>query len=168
MRILFLDVDGVLNSQSDFVRAAHAQGAMVLCDQKLERLRDLLRETHSHFVISSTWRLMPDFVAHLRERIGAPFFDHHIHPTSPYTPQGRRLRGWEIDEWMANEGGGVVAYAIVDDDGDMLTHQIPHFVQTDFALGLQVEHTLALGHILLAAHARNPHNGYLELARLAE
>ena len=47
-------------------------------------------------------------------------------------------RGVEIFRWLARHPG--TAYAIVDDDSDMLPEQMPYFVQTQHDDGIEREH----------------------------
>jgi len=61
MKILFLDIDGVLNSHTDFLEAEHYghpfnHGYTVISSGKLFLLEHIISETGAKIIISSTWR----------------------------------------------------------------------------------------------------------------
>ena len=126
MKVLFLDVDGVLNTHS-------SGGLYTLTRSKLRRLQTVAESTGCDIVLSSTWR--KDWVA-LRKlkRIlhyrGIKILDS---TTQSYFKE-RQVRGDEIQLWLDNHT--VERYAIVDDDSDMLDSQKPYFVQTNGEVGL--------------------------------
>lgn len=133
MNILFLDVDGVLNSTRSCVAVGgyphgfdSAQRGMfdeiaVMLIQRLCRAADV------QVVVSSAWRLHHDYTA-IGVGLGLP--------TIGRTPSLPGVRGNEIKAWLA-EHPEVDRYAIVDDDPDMLPEQLPYFVQTDGREGLR-------------------------------
>lgn len=125
MKVLFLDVDGVLNWNKT-VAYLGINAKMV------KRLRRVLNATGAYVVLSSTWRKLPHSYAAFIRKTG-------IRPISktPVSPLG--IRGREIQQWLS-EHPEVTAYAIVDDDGDMLPEQAPFFVQTSNETGLTDEH----------------------------
>lgn len=130
MKVLFLDIDGVLNS----TRSAAAFGGY---PHKLDQadmfdrvaiglVQRLCQETGAAVCISSSWR--PEYTAQ-------EFADAFGVPVIGKTPYVQGPRGAEIAAWLAAKDD-VERYAIVDDDGDMLPEQIPYFVQTSCAAGL--------------------------------
>ena len=76
MKIVFLDVDGVLNTEEcqdapqpgqegaeDFV---HDRSSMIpLLRRCLDNLEEILERTEAQVVVSSTWRMFPDMLAFL-------------------------------------------------------------------------------------------------------
>lgn len=159
--VLFLDVDGVLNCRSSFVPGK--SGYKLLDPDKIELLAEICEATECQIVMSSTWRMDNDF----RERFTAqtkrewPFAStwrtppDHIYRNGVYLA---KIRGDEIAYWLGSNGHQG-AYAIVDDDSDMLAEQRPFFVQTTFETGLQRSHADRLIAIL---------NGEARLSELKE
>lgn len=125
MKVLFLDVDGVLNHRRSLAYLAISKPA-------LRRLRRILDLTQAQVVMSSTWRKLPQ----TRE---AFYFKTRI-KVLDYTPSfNSGFRGKEIEAWLKAHSE-VTRYAILDDDSDMLPEQKPYFVQTSFETGLLDEH----------------------------
>ena len=125
MKVLFLDIDGVLNSH----RSAYAFGGFPydvdkhrsrFDDVAIALVRNICAAAGAQIVLSSSWRTDKDW-----KRIGTslslPIFDR--------TPSLAGPRGEEIAAWLADHQE-VECYAILDDDGDMLDEQQPFFVQT--------------------------------------
>ena len=135
LKVLFLDIDGVLNSR----RTATAFGnfphncdphQMKLFDRPaLSLIQKLCEKTDSSVVLSSTWRNDPRWREYGRQ-LRIPLIDR--------TPSQSGPRGREIQTWI--DINGPKRYAIVDDDSDMLEHQKPFFVQTDPQDGLLLRH----------------------------
>lgn len=138
MKILFLDIDGVVNSRRtalafggyphDFSPAGMARFDPVA----IAMVRRLCRETKTSIVLSSTWRLHFT-VAEVAAGLDLPVIDH-----TPNSPAGYDGRGHEIAAWLAAHPE-VDSYAIVDDQAVMLPEQAAHFGQTDEACGLSLD-----------------------------
>jgi hypothetical protein len=133
MRILFLDVDGVLNHREVFVPGDPAP----LCRDALAQLKRVVDETSCRIVLSSTWRGVPRLVDRLPDDLVRNHFHgdwrtieirHGITKGGVYLPT---KRGEEVDEWLGRHPE-IERYAIVDDDSDFLEHQLPFFVKTSF------------------------------------
>lgn len=133
MKVLFLDIDGVLNS----TRTAVAHGGypgdfsppdMAKFDETaIALIRRLCLAADASVVLSSSWRIM--FSAHeVANALDLPIMDK--------TPSLPGNRGQEIAHWL-DRHPEVEAYAIVDDDSDMLPEQLPFFVQTTHEDGLR-------------------------------
>jgi hypothetical protein len=141
-RVLFLDVDGVLNCLATWRT----------CDDMLDadccrRLFALLDLTGAKVVLSSSWRGMPGLEARLAR---AGIMDHVVGRTPHISDPDDSRRGREIADWLASHPTPPTRYAIVDDDSDMLPEQQPFFVQTDFQNGgLMDEHVELLAEILM-------------------
>lgn len=138
MKVLFLDIDGVLNSVRSaaalggcpWPRNRNMQGDWEKFDQVAVKLMArLVQETEAHVVLSSTWRIGMD-----QER-ATELGDFLGYVISSATPGGGGQRGPQIQQWL-DEHPGVDKYAIIDDDSDMLPAQMPHFVKVDPAIGL--------------------------------
>lgn len=133
--VLFLDVDGVLNDEP-YLRSRSWRGAYGMIDRaKVDLLNGIVERTGCLIVLSSAWRSDSRFRPYFRKR-GAKVRFHRDWRT------GRNrddpwMRGREIADWLARNGSP--AYAIVDDDSDMLPEQRDRFVQTKFQTGLTPE-----------------------------
>lgn len=138
--VLFLDIDGVLNSQEFFERArADALSRRpiwhMLDPEKVTMLNEILAATGAKVVVSSSWRIpftMDDIYAALTHRgfrgtiIGK-------------TPSGGRTRGDEIQAWLDFQATKPVRFAILDDSADM-AHLAPFLVRTTWELGMEQCH----------------------------
>lgn len=132
LRVLFLDIDGVLNS----VRSALAYGKfpMYAKDQEFDwvavkMVQRLCEELELSVVLSSTWRFHEDWLE-LKDSLSLPIVDR--------TPRLSKMRGDEIKAWLNSNEGKVDKYVILDDDLDMLPEQLPNFVHVDGRMGLSV------------------------------
>lgn len=165
MKIIFLDIDGVLNS-GDWYRKRHeevpqheqsAQYPFYEFDPELvSNLNFIIQKTEAKVVVSSTWRIA-DLQAIL-ESVG--FIGEVIDKTKSFYLKGESYtipRGCEIAEWLDNRGNYrrinwskekqreciekalVKNYIILDDDSDMLLKQKEHFVHTTWKSGLTLE-----------------------------
>lgn len=131
-KILFLDVDGVLNSLT-------SGGRYALKRPCLKRLENIVKETGCEIVLSSTWR--KDQYALKRLKRVLAYRGLEISSITPdFADVNHLVRGDEILEWMVLnltiDEWRSVKYAIVDDDSDMLERQLPHFFQTDPQYGM--------------------------------
>ena len=138
MKILFLDIDGVLNS----VRSAIAFAGYPMPKRDGDKfdevavglIRAVCVKTNCVICLSSTWRIGID-PTKLGQQLNLPIMD-----KTPVTSAG--IRGKEIDMYLKN--AQVDKYAIVDDDSDMLPEQLPYFVKTSHINGLSYENYLEL------------------------
>lgn len=126
MRVLFVDVDGVLNNAQTRARFGRYTG---IDPSLVSRLRQVTDATGCTVVLSSTWRLYPDFRAEV-----ARHFD--FQDRTPEIPGIDRGRGAEIQSWLNAHLMEVDDYAILDDDRDMLDGQLDHCFFTDPDVGI--------------------------------
>ena len=133
MRVVFLDIDGVLNSSDYLYSMRRKPGGMHKIDPlAVERLNRITDATGSVIVVSSTWRIMG-----LRS-IRALLREHGVTAKIVgVTPEDSRIRGLQIAQWINTHN--VDAYVILDDDADM-GRLMGRLVQTDFDFGLTDEH----------------------------
>lgn len=141
MRIIFLDVDGVLNSQSFAEKMFDEDGVLVFREDILDKraiacLRRIVKATDATIVLSSTWRKISSARKHLAEQLAE--YGLSIHSDTPDTG---KERGDDISAWFARHKDiSVESYVILDDDSDMNTH-LSHLVQTSFEdWGLETKH----------------------------
>lgn len=141
MKILFLDIDGVVNS----IRSATASKGYPYPNKEYEKfdeialhlIRLVCHITNTKIVLSSTWRFYINTIE-LGEQLGLPIIDE--------TPKSFKTRGYEIKQWLDNND--CEKYAIVDDYSDMLEEQQNFFVKTDPLNGLSYENYTQLLEIL--------------------
>lgn len=144
-KILFLDIDGVLNSRrtaSAFDGYPHTFDGtdMDRFDHvAITLMRRLCKETDCAVVLSSDWR----YTCSVHETANALDL-----PVIGATPMmGNVSRGTEINAWLT-EHANVEVYAIVDDIAQMLPSQQSRFVQTDELFGLSLTNYCDLKRIL--------------------
>lgn len=114
MKVIFLDIDGVLNCSE----TPNPRGYPYVVDPTLlERLNGVLCRTEAKVVLSLTWRVDPVGIL-AAKHFGVPFFD--VTPDQPDAP-----RCGEITSWL-NAHPEVVRYAVVDDSNDCLD-ELPLF-----------------------------------------
>lgn len=136
MKIIFLDVDGVLNNacwaRKMYDEGVHVYADDLLYDPSIKQLKRLIDATNAKVVLSSSWRNHPDAMKHLATQLAA--YNIFVYGVTPNVgPQ----RGDDISEWLANHP--IDNYVILDNDSDMTVH-MDHLVKTDFETGLQYTH----------------------------
>ena len=135
MKVVFLDIDGVLNSRAWFERHGPERGLGHLEPRACARVQRLCDETGAALVISSTWR-----VIHKRAAISEMFRARDLTTTIlGMTAALHTARGYEIQAWLdaspAIAGlGAIEGMVILDDDADMV-HLAPWHVMTDVEHG---------------------------------
>ena len=108
MKVIFLDIDGVLNCD----KTPNPRKFPYIIDKRLhKRLLKLLERTGAKVVLSSTWRCDPVGLL-AAKHLGVPFFD-----TCPDKPRSSRRQ--EILSWLADHPR-VKRFAVLDDDDDEL------------------------------------------------
>jgi hypothetical protein len=135
MKLLFLDIDGVLNCKTTKER----WNGLIGIDRRLVSIfLESLSGRDVGIVLSSTWRLYDDTKEHLTAA-GLSWIGQ--------APDLRAIRGHEIAQFL-NETPGVEAYAILDDFADMLPEELPFLVQTSPVHGLRRRNFAKLNRIL--------------------
>lgn len=122
MKVIFLDIDGVLNVH---MQEPHDQYGAIFHPQFVENLKTVIDKTGAKIVISSSWRHdgLDKMQAMWKDRNLpgevidiTPYFNHYS------------IRGLEIDKW--NQEYKPENYVIIDDNSDMLPFQKGNFVCT--------------------------------------
>lgn len=161
MKVIFLDIDGVLNDTAYFKwRHLHKPvpkyessldfHVSMINPKKCELLNQVIAETDAKIVVSSTWRHDPEIATILTsvgitaEFLGiTPCFSAGL--KCPETKGLHIPRGLEIEHYISEHYpfdykervyNGLEGYVILDDDGDMLYHQRKNFVHTNGFRGL--------------------------------
>jgi len=132
MKVIFLDIDGVLN--------VYCQGrdeyGCTFHKHFEDNLRWIIEETGAKIVISSTWRRDGlDVMQNLWKHRNLPGEVIDITPTELDVVEYGTCefydlvdRGHEIQQWINDHD--IVNYVIIDDDNDMLPSQRGNFVRT--------------------------------------
>ncbi len=158
MKVIFLDIDGVLNCENAYRSGECKYTEWVnhhgdkdhhqsFCSWSKELLNKLIDETDAKIVISSTWRSSGiEFMKSVWELEGMHGEIIGITPNFRGEVDGYTIpRGCEIEKWLRDNGfshinwdkdtqqeyinkTGIENYIIIDDDGDMLYGQRNHFV----------------------------------------
>lgn len=147
MKIIFLDIDGVLNSERWLMSLGEAWNRTHIDPAAVAVLNQVVRATDAVVVISSTWRKMHTKAAirgFLKDAgftgtvIGiTPDFNKLARYERP-TKDGSFVRGDEIAEWLKDRPD-IESFVILDDDSDMgaLKHKLVQTTSTD---GLLMAH----------------------------
>jgi hypothetical protein len=164
MKVLFLDIDGVLNSQNWFGwRAYYIKnngGAEFDMDKNLTEdkymlyklsmldpraianLNRIIDETGCKVVLSSSWRCLwnpkeNDNIVNALKLRGFKYDFYGVTPRIPQKDFGQE-RGIEIQAWIDKEleKNEIESYLILDDDNDMLPEQMGNFILINGQYGL--------------------------------
>lgn len=112
MKVIFLDVDGVLNSNAyvDYTSKNNVKGILEEIDPKtIEMLKYALDVTGAQIVVSSSWRNIRKF-----EQLKELFLRYGI-SLGEKTPVLGHERGLEIRQYL-KEHADIDQYLILDDD----------------------------------------------------
>lgn len=155
--VVFLDIDGVLNSaiyfeSRKFMSEEEKMNELPdiprsriylneLDAKAIEHLNTIVKEVPNvEFILSSTWRR-----GHTSEQI-TKLMKHKgfvgiIKHSTPVHDEEYCVRGNEIYHWLeCNRPSEFFNYVIVDDDSDMLLHQKNNFLHVDRYAGLTYNH----------------------------
>jgi hypothetical protein len=149
MKIIFLDIDGVLN----VISQSHDDYGAIFHNHFMDNLKELINKTGAKIVISSSWRKsglkeMQDLWTtrnlagevidvtpslYLQKGGSICFWNDKLQRQPTEKVHGYSIpRGCEIEYWLKNEAekfGDIESYVILDDDTDMLLNQMDNFVQ---------------------------------------
>ena len=122
-KVIFLDIDGVLNSKSADMR--------ILDHKAIALLKKLVEKYKAVIVITSVWRKFDWPQRILRAFLKAGWENP---PIIDKTPVLFTTRGKEIQSWLSQNQ--VESFVIIDDDSDMLPEHLNNFVKCDTMFGL--------------------------------
>jgi hypothetical protein len=133
IKVIFLDIDGVLNVYCE----SHDKWGCTFHQHLVDNLKWIIEETGAKIVVSSTWRFGGiQYLKDMWEARGLPGEIIDITPDCHDLVNDGRFeyldhvdRGHEIDYWLEGRTD-ILNYVIVDDDNDFLTHQRSRFVRT--------------------------------------
>ncbi len=122
MKVIFLDIDGVLNV---YPQGRDEYGSM-FHGHFVDNLKYIIDQTGADLVISSTWRYSGlEIMKEMWEMRDLPG---KVIDITPFFKSVHAIRGEEIAEWLRLND--VDSYVIIDDDTDMLPDQMQNFVRT--------------------------------------
>jgi hypothetical protein len=150
-KVLFLDVDGVLNSKLYYKNSFNPNENHSRFDAySVFLIKQLIEEFSLKIVITSTWRA--GMVDKLMSELKRNELLTYLHKDS-FTPVIRLAqRGEEIKAWLAKHPE-ITEFVIIDDNENMLEEQKTRFVKTDIFAGLLDENYYNAREILLAAES---------------
>ncbi len=144
VRVVFLDIDGVLNSErylddyppdEDYAVRSIEWWRQMLDPDAVARLNRILDAADASVVVASTWRYSLDLKQLQFVLEGAGFTGQVIDSTDK---NSRVPRGQLAKQWLRNHPE-VDGFVIVDDQADQ-EPLLDRFVQTSWETGLQDEH----------------------------
>lgn len=125
MKVIFLDIDGVLNNDKSMMRGIHLDNE--LC-QIVGRIRKC---TGAVIVVSSAWRVL-----HTVEQLEIMLFNAGLQSLILDKTDNRgNIRGNEIQRWL-DAHPEVESYVILDDSCDIQEDQMNNFVRMDGHIGI--------------------------------
>lgn len=130
MKVVFLDVDGVLNSEQDNL------SYYLKTDKHIKYLKEIVDRTDAVIVVTSAWRLAIGLFTRLVRRLND--FDMHVYDKTCYM-SGYAVRGKEIERWLS-EHSDIESFVILDDEDFDLKMYADNLVKINVEYGLQREH----------------------------
>lgn len=136
MKVIFLDVDGVLNFSATEARSP--SGYIGIAEKCVRNLKSIVDKTGAFIVLTSDWKdgWSPDNdrcdpeAKYLNKKLNR----HGLHIMTATHEDARKHRGAGISEWL-KRNPHVTNWVVLDDElfEDYAPHGIlPHYVQTDF------------------------------------
>lgn len=149
-RIIFLDIDGVLNTGRWFFETngkVGEDGFYTFDPVAVENLRKIISETGADIVISSSWKCYgKDSMLEMWSKRNMPgkvidvtpdyYSDEMLPNVSSDSLDIAKLKGFEIAEWLSLHEKSVSQYVIIDDDDCVLPAQREHLILTNSDLGI--------------------------------
>lgn len=127
MKVVFLDIDGVVNCKHT---AQRHRGYIGIDPEMAFRVGKIFLYTDAKMVLSSTWRLWDESRLEVQRQVGEIF--------DVTADLNTNWRGKEIRKWL-NEHPEVTKYAILDDNADFYPEQVPNFFRTSWDEGITDE-----------------------------
>jgi hypothetical protein len=138
MKVIFLDIDGVIKTKNGLRSAFKKYRKLVpdiLDERAVTNLNKLVKETDAKIVITSTWRYGKTTEA-LQRVLAINGVIGEVIGMTPELGQMKNssidtiTRGQEIQEWL-NLHKIQVDYVILDDDTNLLPQQMNYFVRCE-------------------------------------
>ena len=118
-KIIFLDIDGVLNSMDYFEQTKDCKGYTEINHEKVKLLKKIVDRTGAEIVLSSTWRDLgkrknePEHPMYKYLSDTLKEYDMEIIDHTPYIGQDRPK---EIRAWLDNQQDKDIQFVSLDDD----------------------------------------------------
>ena len=174
MKVIFLDIDGVLNSARSFIanhprdnkapwKTVDERNIATIDPIAVKMVNEIVYRCNAEIVVSSShrkWfyvsskdlRLSPILdLPSLVDYINKLGIEKSVIDATPVLSSEGRCRGDEIFLWLSNHQE-VTNYVILDDDCDFLESQMNNFVRTDYMNGLTFENYQRVFSILTGNH----------------
>lgn len=139
MKVIFLDIDGVLNRLGTLQQGRTRKdwhGLIGMEPELVKRFNTLIKETGAKVVLSSAWRGSDIWKEDMRQnglRV-RNFIDRTGYRNDLRGGMEANRRGHEIQDWI-DAHPEIEKYAIIDDDSDMLPTQMQSFFKCDHITG---------------------------------
>lgn len=134
MKVIFIDIDGVMVTGSHLVKSTDYEG-YEFNPNCVKNLKEILNKTGAYIVVSSTWR-KGGF-----NRLKTIFESYGMHsrligqtPVNDYGIRGDEIKQYN-EESSLDPSSTIEKFIILDDDDDM-GELIPFLVQTSWSKGL--------------------------------
>lgn len=146
MKIIFLDIDGVLNYRG--CKARSATGCLGIDDEKVKLLRQIIDQTSAIVVLTSTWKTewfpsafiedLPKDGQYLERQLAK----HKVFIRAKTEDPSWAQRGQGILDFIETSKYNVEQFVILDDESfDFIELGLENrFVKTSFTCGLLPEH----------------------------
>ena len=153
MKVIFLDIDGVLNS--DGCKASY-ENVYFVDEKKIKLLAYLVNVTGAKIILSSSWRYgaidvmkgINSFEADLYTALEDTLEEYDLY-IYDCTGISGSTRGDEIDEWIREKKDVIESYVILDDMPiEYFGKHADYLVQTNILQGLEREHIISAIQIL--------------------
>jgi hypothetical protein len=153
MKVIFLDIDGVLNSLDNMrvntllwknnIGKSRDEFGHLFDERCVKWLSYIIEKTNAVIVISSTWRssgldkmqtmwqargLIGEIIACTPTMVKPEIINLYA------ASNNEADRGYEIQQWI--DDNKPERFCIIDDDSDMLNIQMPYFVRTQSDIGI--------------------------------
>ena len=134
MKVIFLDIDGVLNYSECWKREENkGKGGLIWDNDCVAQLNRIVKETGAKIVVSSSWRILGSHYDAVLNKMNIQAEILGKTPTNLPIENIRGVqRGDEIQAWMNTQQiEPIEKFVILDDDSDMC-HLKDRLVQSNF------------------------------------
>lgn len=116
MKVIFLDIDGVLNYRTCKARCPNCQSLIGIEDSRVERLAKIVKATNAKLVLTSTWKLN---LINEEDEQGI-YLDRQLAKYGLYIIDSTEDDGWNrwsgIKDYLDKFSKYIVSYVILDDE----------------------------------------------------
>lgn len=158
IKVIFLDIDGVLNMYGASCRTFMKDYGQHIEPHLVQRLNYIVEQTKCKIVISSSWRSdMQDLEKQLKEQ-GFKYWTEVVGKTTkPHFIAGNKKppydlkndykyndRGEQINKWLEDTNFAIKNYVVIDDEISDIDPHIPNtlIIQTDYNEGMLHKDTI--------------------------